>query len=116
MTESRKTGLWGEIYASRYLRKQGYVIKDANYRLTGGEIDIIAVKDGTVCFVEVKTRGENSFFQPSEAVDFTKENNIKNVASAYTSRYKITQNVRYDIVEIILCKETYRLRHIENAF
>ena len=29
ITESKKTGLWGEIYASRYLRNKGYTIKDA---------------------------------------------------------------------------------------
>ncbi len=116
MTESRKTGLWGEIYASRYLRNKGYSIKDANYRLSGGEIDIIAEKDGTVCFVEVKTRSAGAYFSPSEAVDYQKENNIKNVAAAYISRYKIEKNARFDIIEIILEKETYKLIPILMAF
>lgn len=116
MTESRKTGLRGEIYASRYLRNKGYTIKDANYRLSGGEIDIIAEKDDTVCFVEVKTRSAGAYFSPSEAVDYQKENNIRNVAAAYISRYKPEKNTRFDIIEIILDKEIYKVRHIENAF
>lgn len=116
MTESRKTGLWGEIYAARYLRQKGYSIKSSNYRLSGGEIDIIAEKDDTFCFVEVKTRSVGVYFAPAEAVDYNKENNIRNAATAYVAHFKIDKNIRFDIIEIILDKENYKLRHIENAF
>ncbi len=116
ITEAKKTGLWGEIYAARYLRNKGYTIKDANYRLSGGEIDIIAEKDDTICFVEVKTRSVGAYFSPGEAVDYNKENNIKNAAAAYTARYKIDKDIRFDIIEIILDKENYKLKHTENAF
>ena len=64
ITESKKTGLWGEIYAARYLRQKGYSIKSSNYRLSGGEIDIIAEKDDVFCFVEVKTRSVGAYFSP----------------------------------------------------
>ena len=41
--EPRRTGLLGEMYAGRYLRKKGYDIWAANYRTKAGEIDIIAI-------------------------------------------------------------------------
>ena len=116
ITQTGKTGLWGEIYAARYLRQKGYRIIASNYRLTGGEIDIIAEKGDVICFTEVKTRSENSFFSPAEAVDSKKEDNIKNVASAYNTHNNINKTSRFDIIEIIFSEENYKLRHIENAF
>ena len=116
MTEARKTGLWGEIYASRYLRRNGYEILSANYGLSGGEIDIVACKNDVVCFVEVKTRSENTFFDPAEAVDYNKQRNIRNAAAAYISRYGIDNQTRYDVVEVILTEDNYKIRHLKNVF
>lgn len=116
IADVRKTGLWGEIYASRYLRRNGYDILSANYGLSGGEIDIVACKDDVVCFIEVKTRSENTFFDPAEAVDYDKQRNIRNAASAYISRYGVKSDTRYDIVEVILSEDHYKIRHIQNAF
>ena len=43
LSEKEKPGLWGEIYAARFMRENGYEIITANYRCRLGEIDIIAV-------------------------------------------------------------------------
>ena len=56
LSEKEKPGLWGEIYAARFMRENGYAIITANYRCRLGEIDIIAKKDGFLVFTEVKTR------------------------------------------------------------
>ena len=56
LSEKEKPGLWGEIYAARFMRENGYEIITANYRCRLGEIDIIAKKDGFLVFTEVKTR------------------------------------------------------------
>ena len=42
LSEKEKPGLWGEIYAARFMRENGYEIITANYRCRLGEIDIIA--------------------------------------------------------------------------
>ena len=47
-----RTGLWGEIYAARFLRDNGFDLIAGNYRRRVGEIDIIAEKDGVTCFIE----------------------------------------------------------------
>ena len=71
-------GAFGEQYAARFLREEGYEIWSANYKTDSGEIDIIALKDNIVCFVEVKTRQVGGMLSPATAVDIKKqENNIR---------------------------------------
>ncbi len=116
ITGARRTGLLGEIYAARYLRRKGYEIWSANYRTRAGEIDIVAFDGKMICFVEVKTRSPGAYFPPSEAVDYKKEENVKSAAAAYLSMLKTKYHFRFDIIEVILEESTHKIRHIENAF
>ncbi|MBQ8228850.1 MAG: YraN family protein [Clostridia bacterium] len=113
-----KSGVWGELYAARYLRDNGYKIIAGNYRRRVGEIDIIAQKDNTVCFVEVKTRGEDPMFAPSEAVDALKQEKIRATAGLFMNKFGGENNVRFDVVEVILDKNFNKLslNHIKDAF
>lgn len=113
------TGLRGEQLAARYLRKTGYQILDANFSTKLGETDIIAKsKDGTICFVEVKTRSPGHLFPPSDAVDRAKRENLKTNAAAYIKMHKYEgKTIRFDIMEIILHDlDTADINHIKNAF
>ncbi len=56
MTSSKQTGARGEELAGRYLRRKGYRILARNWSSLYGELDIIAEKDSTLIFVEVKAR------------------------------------------------------------
>ncbi len=47
-------GKQSEQVVSVYLENLGYSVLERNYRCRLGEIDIIAAKDGVLCFVEVK--------------------------------------------------------------
>lgn len=116
IAEPRKTGLLGEIYASRYLRDKGYEIVAANFKSKSGEIDIVADDGENICFVEVKTRRDGAFFAPAFAVDRAKEENVKSTAAAFVSATKCKKNIRFDIIEVVLCKNQYKIRHTENAF
>lgn len=49
------SGDWGERRACRYLRHRGLEIIERNYRVSSGEIDIVARERETLVFVEVKT-------------------------------------------------------------
>ena len=63
-----QTGNKGEDLACRFLLKQGYKILERNYRIRGGEVDIVA-KDGEyLVFIEVKTRYTHEFGLPSESI------------------------------------------------
>lgn len=117
---TRLIGAFGEQVAARYLRGEKYNILAANYIAGSGEIDIIAEKKKVVCFVEVKTRKEGGMFDPAEAVNYHKQNNVKSAASAYMSRYNIKKETRFDIIEVLLDeKNIYNvmsINHIKNAF
>ena len=54
-TEKRKLGDIGENVACEFLKRHGYKIIERNFRIRGGEIDIIAKKSNIIHFVEVKT-------------------------------------------------------------
>lgn len=62
----------GEEFACSYLEEQGYKVLRRNYRIRGGEIDIIAKDKDTIAFVEVKTRLNHQFGLPEEAITPTK--------------------------------------------
>lgn len=121
MTErgTKQVGDLGEKYAAAYLKKKGYKILKRNYRRPEGEIDIIALKDGTLAFVEVKTRNENSLVPPQAAVNYEKQKKIIRTASRFFSENSLELNFRFDICEVFVDINNYKLlkiNYFENAF
>ena len=58
--QNREWGKQAEQIAAEYLIKEGYLIREQNWRVGNTiEIDIIAEKEGTIAFVEVKARKGN---------------------------------------------------------
>ena len=113
-----KTGVWGELYAARWLRDRSYEILGTNYTCRFGEIDIIARKNGTVCFVEVKTRNEKTEIRPMEAVDTGKTERLEAAAKNFVSYAKIKENLRFDVCEVYVDgnDKLKNINYIENAF
>ncbi|MBE6879689.1 MAG: YraN family protein [Ruminococcaceae bacterium] len=93
-------GKLGEDYTADYLMKNGYQIIARNYRKPCGEIDIIAVKDGFIAFVEVKTRKYRSLVSGIEAVNFRKKGKIIATADYYLAENGMEYQPRYDIAEV----------------
>ena len=109
---SRNVGEIGEKLAAEYLRKKGYRIVMANFKVpvgrirgisVSGEIDLIALDEGVLCFIEVKTRGSDEFASPLAAIDLRKQRQIIRAAKVYRKIYQLTKiGFRYDAVSIIL--------------
>lgn len=115
----RSLGELGERLAAKYLRKKKYKVVDRNVRFDEGEIDIVAVDDQTVVFVEVKTRSSADKGEPWEAVDEQKQKKILATASLYLKREDLLdQKSRFDIVSITWSDpdEKPEIQHFENAF
>ena len=119
--KANNDGKAAEFLARLYLRCKGYHIIAANV-ITGkgtnaGEIDIIAEDRKYICFVEVKTRSENNFFSPAEAVDFNKRSKLISSANLFLKNYDMKRQPRFDIIEVYFSDdEPSRLNHIEGAF
>lgn len=117
LSENIRIGYLGEHAAAVYLRKNGYTILSGNFKSKTGEIDIVAEKDSTVCFEEIKTRKEGTMFPPSEAVDKKKQENIKNTAAFYMLSSKLELDMRFDIIEVVVKdNDECSITHLINAF
>lgn len=119
MTTTEK-GHLGEEAVCRYLEAQGYSILGRNFRVRGGEIDIIAAKGEELCFVEVKTRKPGSMESGLEAVDKRKERLMIRAAYLYCEKYSINDEdwyIRYDIAAVTLAENRVtEIEYVENAF
>ncbi|MCU0286569.1 MAG: YraN family protein [Acidobacteria bacterium] len=110
-------GPGGERAAARYLEQQGYEILERNYRIMGSEVDLIAKKDETICFVEVKTRGTDDYGLPEEFVDDRKRRKIIRAAKVFTGDKKYENfYVRFDIISVLGEGGNIEINHITHAF
>ena len=115
---SRDIGALGEKIAAEYLTGLGYVIRERNFRLREGEIDIVAEKDDFLVFIEVRTRTSNSYGTPEESVTTQKKERLIALAEAYIEdREDLPSSWRIDVVAIELGpkRKVARLEIIENA-
>ena len=100
--QNAQKGRIGEARAEHYLKKLGYKILKTNYRCTAGEIDIIAADGNVLVFFEVKSRKNIDFGNPSEAVNYKKQQHIAKTAITYIKQNNLfSLPVRFDVVEII---------------
>lgn len=109
---NRKLGAKGEKLACKYLKKHGYKILERGYKNPFGEVDIIAQREDTLAFIEVKTRLTDAFGAPSEAVNEKRKFKYLQAVKYYFSGRQIDCTVRFDIIEIF----NGEINHIENAF
>ena len=115
--QSARTGRAGERKAAALLKKQGYRIVERNWRSPMGEVDIIAVEDGCLVFIEVKTRSSPAFGDPSEAVGPDKRRKIIQSALWYANRHRMADTpIRFDIVSVYRAGRKYHVEILRNAF
>lgn len=114
-TQKRNIGDFGEDLTCKYLQKKGYTILERNFLKSYGEIDIIAIRDEVLTFVEVKTRKNDKFKKASLDVGYIKQKKIKKTAQAYIIENDLdTYLVSFDVCEVYL--ESKLLHYIKNAF
>lgn len=111
---TKTEGVKGESRAYRYLTENGYKIIETNAKLLGIEVDIIAEdKDGTIVFIEVKTRNNLNYGHPFEAITPYKQNRYRTFAKQYAMvKRKANSNFRFDVIGVF----GDEIEHIENAF
>ena len=103
---TRKKGLKAEKLAIDYLKEHNYKIVTTNFYSKFGEIDIIAYKDNTFHFIEVKS-GVN--FEPVYNITPSKLNKIIKTAKYYIKMNKINSCW---CIDAIIIKDS--IKHIKN--
>lgn len=129
---TKELGELGEKLACEYLVEKGFNILGRNYRISFGEIDIIARKKWRlfplfpraarpIHFVEVKALKQSSFqpIFPEQHVDFRKQRKLRQLAQIWLNKNKLPQNTPYqiDIAGILVNEETRnaKLHYFPNA-
>jgi putative endonuclease len=102
-------GMRGEQFACEFLTSQGFQIIDRNFRIRGGEIDIIAIEtdqqtnEKTLVFLEVKTRSSRDFGEPLEAIGYYKMRSLIKTTQFYKLKHpRLPDLMRIDAVSVIL--------------
>ena len=113
-------GRWGEDLAAEHLTAAGMQVLARNWRCPEGELDAVARDvDGTVVFVEVKTRAGNGFGDPAEAVGPVKARRLRTLACRWLLEHRPpgASELRFDVVAIVRVPgQPPQLTHLREAF
>jgi len=119
-TATQALGRYGEELAAQHLIAAGMVVLARNWRCAQGELDLVARDvDGTIVFVEVKTRAGTGFGEPAEAVGRVKARRLRLLACQWLieNRQAGSSELRFDVVGIVRRRgEQPRLTHLRGAF
>ncbi len=109
--DRKELGALGEKLACDYLVDKGFNILGKNYRVTFGEIDIVAKRKDILHFVEVKTiANTGGGFYAEDRVDYKKQRKLRNMAQIWLSKNNYPQDIPYQIDIIgILANQTTRM-------
>ena len=101
MALHNEIGKWGEDKAAEYLLRKGYTIVERDWKSGRRDIDIVAIDDDTLVFVEVKTRRSRMFGEPEDAVDYRKRQSLQQAINHYIKSNRVHSEVRFDIISIV---------------
>jgi putative endonuclease len=116
MTEKQDFGRRGEALALAFYKDNQYTILETNWQSNHLEVDIIAKNEAYIIFCEVKTRSGNVLVEPQASVTSQKQRNLIHAANHYVLKHRITLEVRFDVVAVILNGAQHTLEHIPFAF
>lgn len=112
-------GKTGENFAVDYLISKNYKIINRNFHSQYGEIDIIALKQDCLVFIEVKTRS-SSVESALSSVSRSKQKKLFKTAQSFILLHQEFEDyfTRFDIIAVIPHKESnhFHLKHLEEAF
>lgn len=101
MAQHNDTGNAGEKLAAAWLTKNGFTVREVNWRYSHLEVDIIASKGDTLHFIEVKTRSSNRYGNPEESITRKKFQNLKDAAERYQMVNSGWKWIMFDVLAIL---------------
>jgi len=119
LNDRARLGRWGERRCERYLRNKGLRTLGRNYSCKVGELDLVMVDtDGTLVFVEVRSRADERFGPAEATVTPAKRARVARAARHFLAVHKIEDRpLRFDVVTLILGRSgPPQIQHFPNAF
>jgi putative endonuclease len=126
MTEPRRRlGNAAEEAVARRLVAARWELLERNARTRFGELDIVALDQATLVFLEVKAGREGTDFgpvRPVHAVDMRKQRQVRRLATAWLTERRGSiprySEIRFDAVGVILNRagQVVDYDHIRGAF
>ncbi len=99
-TPAQVAGGTAEDQAAAFLRRQGYAIRERNYRCRLGEIDLIATDGEGLVFVEVRMRNGAAFGTALESITPNKKKRLIAAAKYYLMELGREPFCRFDVIAI----------------
>lgn len=110
-------GTLGEELAAMHLQKHGYEVTARNVHLGGGELDLVAWSNDTLCFVEVRSRFDIPLKEdPLTSIDAAKMSRCRSAAQAFLVRATGWRQSRFDAVGVVWVDEEPYIRWLQDAF
>lgn len=106
-SSKKEKGSAAEDLALAHLLRQGLRLVERNYRVAGGpyarggEIDLILREpDGTLVFVEVRSRTSGAYGGAAASVSAAKQRSLRRTAEHYLLRLRALPPCRFDVVAV----------------
>lgn len=117
-TGRQALGLSIEARAARWLMEQGLTLLERNYRIVGGEIDLILRHDAQIVFVEVRYRREPGSTRAVDSVGPRKQRLLLRCAQAWLGAHRehARRPCRFDVLGVEGEPEQLRFEWIRDAF
>jgi putative endonuclease len=111
-------GKSAEDIAASYLTQQGLKLITRNFHSRFGEIDLIAIQQHILVFIEVRYRKNERFLAVVETIDGRKCRKLVATSEYYLIKHKAYQNFqcRYDVIAITGELNKPVIEWIKNAF
>ncbi|MBK9955447.1 MAG: YraN family protein [Rhodocyclaceae bacterium] len=113
MATAQAQGAAAEAAAAEFLAARGLALVESNFRVRGGEIDLICRDGATIVFVEVRLRRRSDYGGAGASITTAKQARIVMAARHWLARHRRHDpSCRFDCVLI----DGDRLEWLTNAF
>ncbi|MBI4615685.1 MAG: YraN family protein [Planctomycetes bacterium] len=115
--EHRDLGRRGEAAAERELDARGYRVLARRFRAAGGELDLVAVRDGVISFVEVKANRPGTGYDGAQRLDAGKRRRIARAAQAFVASRRLEgAPCRFDLALATVDGDRWQVEIREGVF
>jgi len=117
--DAKLLGRWGEKRCEKYLKSKGLKTLARNFSCKTGEIDLVMVDtDGSIVFVEVRTKAAETFEPPESSITAPKKARLFRTARYFLATHNIEDRpFRFDVVTIVLGQTGQpTIKHYKNTF